>query len=67
MAKWEVQDVNNRGNLRWAKDRTFEANPVQEKKKGAYYLCCAKGSNLTKKLMESRREDIELEEAKWKK
>lgn len=28
---------------------------------------CAKGSNLTKKLMESRREDIELEEAKWKK
>ena len=28
---------------------------------------CAKGSNLTEKLMQSRREDMELEEAKWKK
>ena len=27
---------------------------------------CAKGSNLTEKLLESRREDLELEEAKWK-
>ena len=27
---------------------------------------CAKGSNLTAKLLESRREDWELEEAKWK-
>jgi len=26
---------------------------------------CAKGSNLTEKMLESRREDIELEEAKW--
>ena len=28
---------------------------------------CAKGSNLTEKMLESRREDIELEEAKWRK
>ena len=28
---------------------------------------CAKGSDLTKKMLESRREDIELEEAKWRK
>ena len=28
---------------------------------------CARGSNLTEKLKESRREDIELEEAKWRK
>ena len=27
---------------------------------------CAKGSNLTEKLLESRRKDLELEEAKWK-
>ena len=27
---------------------------------------CAKGSNLTEKLLESRRRDLELEEAKWK-
>ena len=26
---------------------------------------CAKGTNLTEKLLESRREDLELEEAKW--
>jgi len=26
---------------------------------------CAKGSNLTEKLLESRRKDLELEEAKW--
>jgi hypothetical protein len=26
---------------------------------------CAKGSNLTKKMLESRREDIELEQRKW--
>ena len=28
---------------------------------------CAKGSNLNEKMLESRREDIELEEAKWRK
>lgn len=28
---------------------------------------CARGTNITKKLLESRREDLELEEAKWKK
>jgi len=28
---------------------------------------CARGSNLTEKLEESRREDLELEEAKWRK
>ena len=28
---------------------------------------CGKGSDLTKRLLESRREDIELEEAKWRK
>jgi len=28
---------------------------------------CAKGANLTEKMLESRREDIELEEAKWRK
>jgi hypothetical protein len=28
---------------------------------------CAKGSNLIEKILESRREDIELEEAKWRK
>ncbi len=28
---------------------------------------CAKGLKLTEKLLESRREDLELEEAKWKK
>jgi len=27
---------------------------------------CARGSDLTRKLLESRREDLELEEAKWK-
>ena len=27
---------------------------------------CAKGLNLTEKLLESRRRDLELEEAKWK-
>jgi hypothetical protein len=27
---------------------------------------CARGSNLTVKLLESRRKDLELEEAKWK-
>ena len=27
---------------------------------------CSKGRNLTKKLLESRREDRELEEAKWR-
>ncbi len=27
---------------------------------------CAKGANLTEKLLESRRKDLELEEAKWK-
>jgi hypothetical protein len=26
---------------------------------------CAKGSNLTEKLLESRREDLNLEESKW--
>ncbi len=26
---------------------------------------CARGSNLTEKLLESRGEDVELEEAKW--
>ena len=28
---------------------------------------CARGSNLTEKLLESRRKDLELEEAKWRK
>ena len=28
---------------------------------------CAKGSNLTKKMLESREEDIELEQRKWRK
>ena len=28
---------------------------------------CAKGTNLTEKLLESRKEDLELEEAKWRK
>ena len=27
---------------------------------------CAKGSNLTEELLRSRREDVELEEAKWR-
>jgi len=27
---------------------------------------CARGSDLTRKLLESRKEDLELEEAKWK-
>ena len=28
---------------------------------------CAKGTKLTEKLLESRKEDLELEEAKWRK
>jgi len=27
---------------------------------------CARGSNLTEKLLESRKKDLELEKAKWK-
>lgn len=37
-----------------------EADPIKALKG------CAKGSNLTERLLESRRKDLRLEEAKWK-
>ncbi len=40
-------------------DRGLEIDPIRVLKG------CAKGSNLIKKLLESRREDLNLEESKW--
>ena len=40
-------------------DRELRIDPIKALKG------CAKGSNLTEKLLESRREDLNLEESKW--
>ena len=42
-------------------DNEFKVDPIKTLRG------CAKGLKLTEKLLESRREDLELEEAKWKK
>ena len=42
-------------------DSELEINPI------IALRGCAKNSNLTEKLLETRREDIELEERKWRK
>ena len=40
-------------------DRELRIDPIKALKG------CAKGSNLTEKLLESRKEDLNLEESKW--